>query len=363
MNIARVSVRGSLSTLIQFTVIGALVPTFFLGEMIVSGRTATDFSTLWVAGKLALAGNAAGAYDPIASGAAARDLLGIAVIKFPYPPLALFLFLPFALLPHLPALLAWNVATAALFTVAARPFLPAGFPRLLAVLTPAALFNLLFGQTGLLLGALWLFAFNGSWLSVALLAFKPHLGILSVLTLRTRKSFALASATLAGLVLLSVAAFGPEAWRAFLDHAVGHAGELETGIGEIAGRKRWLFVGVSPAIAYGMIGWIPFAVAAALMLARRFNVFTAATAAMLISPYGFHYDQTVVTLGCGIAIFRQWDGLPTWRRIALALGFLSPLLPMAGAWWVPPALLFVLWAQVSETTDGSAEPGAARSFG
>lgn len=358
-------VRGRLSTLIQISVMGAFLPLLFIIEVVISGRTETDFATFWVAGKMALAGNAAGAYDPIASAAAAKALLGIEGINFPYPPQSLFFFAPFALLPHVAALLTWNVATAALFVVAARPYLPKGFPPLLAVLTPAALLNIFFGQTGLLFGALWLFAFNGSWLAVALIAFKPHMGILSALTLRSRKRFALASAAVAGLVLLSIIAFGLESWRAFIDHGMSHAGEFETGVGEITQRRRWLFAGVSPAIAYGLVGWIPFAAAAALMVARNFNVFTAATAAILISPYGFHYDLTVVTLGFGIAIFTQWDELPTWRRIALALGFLSPIVSMAGAWWVPPVLLFTLWAQVTqqESADGTLIPAARRPDG
>ena len=342
------ALSGSRSILIQFSLIGALVPLSFIIETLISGRTETDFATFWIAGKMALAGNTAGAYDPVVSAAVTRSLLGFESINFPYPPQSLFFFAPFALLPHVPALIAWNVATAALFVFAARPYVPKGYPLLLATLTPAALLNIFFGQTGLLFGALWLFAFNGAWLAVALLAFKPHMGILSVLTLRSCRVFALACAALAGLILLSIVAFGLETWRAFIDHGIRHVTEMEADIGEIAQRTRWLFLGASPAIAYGFVGWIPFAIAAALMLARNFNVFTAATAGILISPYGFYYDLTVVTLGCSIAIFLQWDALPTWRRLALALGFLSPIVAMAGAWWVPPVLLFTLWAQVTQ---------------
>ena len=342
------SLRRRRSILTQISLIGALVPLTLIITTFISGRTETDFATFWVAGKMALAGNAAGAYDPVASAAATKSLLGFESINFPYPPQSLFIFAPFALLPHVAALIAWNIATATLFVFAARPYVPRGYPLLLATLTPAALLNIFFGQTGLLLGALWLFAFSGSWLAVALLAFKPHLGILSVLTLRSPHRFALACAALGAILLASILVFGLETWRAFIDHGMRHVGEMEAGIGDIAPRTRWLFLGASPAIAYGFVGWIPFAAAAALMVARNFNVFSAATAAILISPYGFYYDLTVVTLGCGIAIFKQWDELPTWRRLALALGFLSPIVAMAGAWWVPPVLLFTLWAQVTQ---------------
>ena len=111
--------------------------------------------------------------------------------------------------------------------------------------------------------------------------------------------------------------------------------------------KRWLFAGVSPAIGYGMIGWIPFAVAGALLLARQVNVFTAATAALLISPYGFHYDMPVACLGFGLLIYERWNEMPIRHRIPVALGFLSPVIAIGGAWWVPPILLWALWAQVT----------------
>lgn len=323
----------------QLWVIGALLPLYFIIWLIWVGRSETDFTTFWVAGRMALDGNAAGAYDAAASSVVVKALLGINEINFPYPPQALFIFAPFALLPHLPALLVWNLLSAAIFVIAARPFLPTGFPWAAALFTPAALLCFFFGQTGLLYGALWLFAFRGWWPAVALLAFKPQLGIVSVFTLRTWRRLMFTTLLLGGILLLSVAVFGLDAWQAFVNHAVDHASNF-------GHRKRWFFAGVSPAIAYGLIGWVPFAAAAALMLARDFNVFTAATAAPIISPYGFHYDLTVVCLGFGLIAFSSWDQLPIWRRLAVMIGFLSPIIALGGAWWVPPCLLIALWGQL-----------------
>ena len=109
---------------------------------------------------------------------------------------------------------------------------------------------------------------------------------------------------------------------------------------------RWQFVGVSPALAYGIIGWLPFALAAGLMLMRNFNAFTAATAALLVSPYGFTYDMPLASLGIGLAIWGHWDALGWSKRLGLMLGFFAPTLASLGVWWIPPILLWALWVQV-----------------
>lgn len=317
--------------LIPVTVIGAIVP-FILIAMLPSGAW-TDYSIFWQAGRMALDGDAATAYANSTT-----------VFNFPYPPFALFLFTPFSLLPLGPATVAWNLFSVILFCLAARPWLPKGFPPLLAVLTPSALLCLFFGQTGLIFGALWLWAFRGSSVCAAMLAFKPHVAVPAAFTLTDRRRFIEASIALLLLVSLSLAFFGGGAWSAFVGRAMAQAGDLAI-IGPTM-RTRWLFAGVSPAIAYGYIGWIPFALAAGLLLARNFNVFTAATAAALISPYAFNYDLPVACLGFAIMIFSRWRDLSGWARVAAIVGFLSPVISLAGADLVPPALLFALLGQV-----------------
>ena len=60
----------------------------------------------------------------------------------------------------------------------------------------------------MLIGALWLFAFRGKWAAVALLTVKPHLGLLSILSLRSWTKVALVTAAVLLLVGLSAAVFG-----------------------------------------------------------------------------------------------------------------------------------------------------------
>jgi Glycosyltransferase family 87 len=333
------------SVAVQLWLVGALAPLalMFIGEF---GRF--DFDSLWVAGKMALSGSADHIYDPETSRSFASGLGLKGEVNFPYPPHALLFILPFAAAPHIPAYIAWNVATALFFWWAARPFLPNGFPQILTVLTPAALTCVDYGQTGLLFGGLWLLAFRGKWPALALLTFKPHLGFLAILSVRDWRP--LAKAALLAIVLLGATAliWGPSLWAEFFGHTIDHATELGTAV-----RKRWLFQGVGPAIGYGMVGWIPFAAAGALLLARNINAFTAATASFLISPYGFHYDMAVASLGFGIVIFRHWNVMPIRYRIPTALGFLSPVIALVGVWWVPPVLIWALWAQTKYTVPGN----------
>ena len=311
------------SSALQLWAIGTIAPILTIFWNIFEGRLRSDWFTLWTAGRLALF----------------SDIRPAQGTEFTYPPHALFFFTPFATVPYLLSYIAWNALTAAFFLWAARPCLPRGFPNLLALVTPGALMCFHFGQTGFLMGALWLLAFRGSWASVALLTFKPHLGILSALTLRSRPAQLKAVALALALAAASLLLFGPMAWLDFLGHLLSHESEFTS-------RVRWQYVGVSPALAYGIIGWLPFALAAGLMLMRNFNVFTAATAALLVSPYGFTYDMPVASLGIGLAIWGHWSELGWGRRLGLALGFFVPTLASLGVWWIPPILLWALWVQV-----------------
>lgn len=331
--------------------IGALVPLAF----ILTGEWwKNDFATFWTAGMQVLSGESADIYRADAIEAYA-ERFAIVAQPFPYPPHALLFFLPFALLPHLVGYFVWNLATAAFFMWCARPYLPRGFPAVLAALTPGALICFYFGQTGLLFGGLWLLAFRGKWAAVALLTFKPHLGPLAILSLKDRRAWLGTIAAVLALVAASALAFGPERWIEFVQLGLSHSTQ-------IGSNKRWLVAGVGPAMGYGFLGWIPFAVAGALLLARNVNVFTAATATFLISPYGFHYDMPVASLGFGLAIFAHWHEMPIRHRIPMSLGFLTPAIAYAGVWWIPPILLWALWAQTHYKVELSGTPATAHAF-
>jgi hypothetical protein len=106
----------------------------------------------------------------------------------------------------------------------------------------------------------------------------------------------------------------------------------------------WNVMVVTPQQGYGVAGWAAFAIAAVLMLRRRFDVFTAATATFLIAPYGLHYDLTVACLGMGLGMI---DERRPWALAALTFGFLVPFIVILGTWFAPPLLLAALFAQVT----------------
>jgi hypothetical protein len=301
-----------------------------------------DFASFWVAGKLARAGDAALAYDLNSLRAAASLWLGTtSEVAFPYPPHSLLFAVPLSLIPYKLSFWLWQALSAALFYIAARPFLPNGFPKILAVLTPAALISVAFGQVGLFYGALWLFAFSGSTIASAVLTFKPHLGLLvAVEVIRKRRLVSTVVAAMV-LILLSLLIFAVNAWSASLFGAATKQVEM------LASNQmtRWPMQMTTPLLAYGIAGWALFAIAAALLLRRNFHVFSAATATFLISPYGFHYDMTVVSLGFGLLLYERWEAMPVWQRLACVLAFLSPGLVAVGTWIVPPLLLAGLYVQ------------------
>jgi len=299
--------------LIALLLIGAIFP---LKLAVETFGGPNDFSYFWNAARSALYGS---------------PTIG----WFPYPPHALFLYLPFAPLPFHAAWAVFNFYGLALFLLAARPYLPKGFPPFLAICTPAALICVVFGQTGLIVGALWLWAFGGRWPAVAVLTFKPHLGILSVLSLN-RRTF-LPTVILAGAIILASVAVFPEWWGQLPNQLLRQSGQ-------IGQRARWDDIGIGPAIAYGFFIWAGLAVAALYLLARDVNVWSAATAALIVSPYAFHYDMPVASLGFALALCKERSVA---RNVLLTLALWLPILVQFGAWIAPPVLLGTLWAQTS----------------
>ncbi|HYU94662.1 MAG TPA: glycosyltransferase family 87 protein [Sphingomicrobium sp.] len=302
-----------------------------------------DFVAVWVAGKLAAAGHVAQVYDTETLRVVGARIAGSSVVKlaYPYPPHGLFVAVPLSFLPLWAAFLTWQAVSATLFYLAARPYFPPGIPKVLAIITPAALISVLFGQVGLFFGALWLFAFNGSAVAAALLTFKPHLGLLVAVEAARRRRVLLISAIALAILGLSAAIFGIDAWRAWFAGAAFHQAS------SLADRSSglWRLQMVTPYLAYGPVGWLLFAGATIALLLRRFDVFTAATAAFLIAPYGFHYDMTVVCLGFGLLLFKHREQMPAWQVFICALIFLLPLLVVLGSWIASPLLLLGLFIQ------------------
>ena len=262
--------------------------------------------------------------------------------NFTYPPHSLFLFWPLSYLPPLGSYVAWDALSLGAFWVAAKRILPKGLPAFIAVLSPATIICLQFGQTSLISGALFLLAAGGSGVAAAALTFKPQLGFLAaplLLLKGWRPAFIAVIATVA-LVLLSQLLIGH--WPDFIAHAGKYQADQ---IFDEEKKNIWYIIGTTPAMGYGRLGFSLYLVVATIVLARNFNIWTAATATFLMSPYGFHYDMSVVCVGFAVLLFSYWDHMPLWQRLIAALAFLTPIIVQFGTWWVPPILLLGLFIQ------------------
>lgn len=182
-----------------------------------------DFVVFWSVAVLTGDGQLPGLYDPVVFQARTAALFAreIPYYAWAHPPQMLLVVLPLGLAPYLWALGAWSLAGLAAYWLAARRW-----PLLVA---PATLTNLLAGQAGLLVAALFL-----GWLRllaraparpllagvcVGCLAVKPHLGLmipLALLASRAYSTIVAAAATGAVLVALAGVLFGWAAWQEWL---------------------------------------------------------------------------------------------------------------------------------------------------
>jgi hypothetical protein len=189
-----------------------------------------DFVNYFSGAYLALHQRVADIYHWPAYHAFQEQLVGAAVspnYNYSYPPLALVLTLPFAVLPYVPALGVWLVGGWYVFFSALRLATPNA--ALLALSLPAVFVNTYCGQNGV-----WTAAFLGGGLSLlprapvaagilfGLQAYKPHLALMipvALLAGRQWRAIAAAAVTVGVLALASLALTGWDGWRAFLDIA------------------------------------------------------------------------------------------------------------------------------------------------
>lgn len=318
-----------------------------------------DFSNLYTAGTLALEGRAHEAFDADTFRLALRQTVGeLTQQVYSYPPHALFIAIPFALLPYAASLTLWSLLTLVFFYWAAKPHV--GFAPILSILTPAAVLNIWCGQYGLLFGGLWLLYFRHlqdrplrAGMIAAAMTFKPHLGLFIGLTALTKwRALVVAVAGIAVLVLSSAWVFGWAGWFGFISQNVG------THVGFLTQQSDDFYFRLMPSAytAYGrnsisLVAQIGFGLAALGLLIRyrQIDPFALATTTFLIVPYGFIYDMTVVCLGFANILWLQWSKLAAWERVALALAFLSPGITMLFAIYspmlIPPILLAGLFIQ------------------
>jgi arabinofuranan 3-O-arabinosyltransferase len=197
----------------------------------------SDFVNVWAAGKLAVAGHAAAAYDWPTHKLMEETAVGHAFdgyFGWHYPPTFLFVAAALSVLPYAAAYALWAFVTFPGYLIAIRAIIGNRIGYLLAAAFPAILPNFIVGQNGFLTagligGALVLLETNPitSGVLLGLLTYKPHLGLLFPIALaaggywRTFFTAAVVAILIAGASWL---AFGSEAWQAFLGN-IGHTSQ------------------------------------------------------------------------------------------------------------------------------------------
>ncbi len=310
-----------------------------------------DAIILWTGGLLARAGDLAAVFDPHGYQVAAETVFGagFAAPPWAYPPPMLLLAVPVSFLPVACGFVLWSAAGMALLWLGARAAGLGRTARLLAVLSPAAIENVLSGQNGLLTASLLLpglvLLSERPWLAGALLGgliLKPQLAVLvpiCLLASRNGRAAAAAALTATALAGVSTVAFGWTSWADFLFktmpfirrvivEADWYIGPLQSMIATPFMAARW--AGAPVAAAYAVQA--AFAVAASALCWqawRRPGADPLARAALtlalafLVSPYGMSYDMPA--LDAALIGLAARDG--AWRgeaRLLFAVAWIWP---------------------------------------
>jgi glycosyl transferase family 87 len=281
---------------------------------------AYDFVNVYAAGRLALEGHAASAYDWAIHKQAEFQALGHAFdgyFGWHYPPTFLFAAAPLALLPLIPATLLWLALTLIAYVAAVRAIIPVRAATLLALAFPGVIWNFSVGQNGFLTAAL----IGGSLMLIerrpvasgvllGLLTYKPQFGVLFPLALVLDGRWRVIGAAVATALALVAAAwlvFGADSWRAFIEWmpATNTAVFVDGRVGlnklqTLFGLVRWFGGSMTLAwVVHGMlVALCLFVVALIWRRHPRFEIkaATLATAALLATPYLFIYDFVVLAI-------------------------------------------------------------------
>jgi arabinofuranan 3-O-arabinosyltransferase len=307
---------------------------------------ANDFVNVFAAGRLALDGDPAAAYDWTLHKAAEVRAVGHDFANYygwHYPPIFLFVAAALATLPFLAAAIVWLAATLAAYAAALGGILGGRAGIFVAVGFPAVLWNMTAGQNGFLTaaligGTLGLLerrpALAGACLGF--LAYKPQFGLLFPIVLiadRRWLTIAVAALVVVTLAALSWLAFGSASWLAFA-HWMPITGHVVLGEGAADWSRLQSLFGFVRAQGGGeplawtvqAIGTVALAGGLVWLWRSRaaFDLKAAALAAgtLIATPYVYIYDMVVLAVAVAFLI-----------RLALKRGFAASeilALPCAG---------------------------------
>ena len=312
--------------------------------------TTTDFVSFYAAGKLANAGTPELAYDQAAHYEAEQQATapGIIYDYFYYPPTYLLICAGLAVLPYLVAFVVFEVASLVAYVLVIRTILQErGWDTVVAILAfPAVPWTLGTGQNGFLSaslfgGATLLLDRSPVWAGILFgaLAYKPHFGLLIPVALAAGsqwRAFASAAATVACIVILSLAVYGADTWRDFVVALAGsHIAYKSTHVDSGAMTNAFGAVRVlwgSPALAWGAQG-VAIVGAAGVVgfvwrrrLSLPLRAASLAGAALLAAPVALFYDFVVTFVAVAWLVRAgRSEGFLPWEKSALLAVFIVPL--------------------------------------
>ncbi|MBN8980043.1 MAG: DUF2029 domain-containing protein [Rhizobiales bacterium] len=311
----------------------------------------TDFVNVWSAGKLALQGHAAQAWDWTIQKNLQIVILGQSYpgnFAWHYPPPFLFVAALLASVPYVAAYMAWPLISFVPFALVMRGLVGNSFGWILAAAFPVVLVNALIGQNGFLTaaligGTLYLMPIRPvlSGICLGLLSYKPQYGILFPLVLIVAQQwtvFVTAAIVAVLMAIASCAVFGVDAWlawwqwlpmasQAFLSEGRAPWGKMQSIFATVRyfdGTEHFAWI-----CQWTMTALVACALVALWRSRVRYSIKAAglATGTLLATPYLFLYDVMVLAIPVALMV-----------RVGLASGFRRYELPALG---LILALLFV----------------------
>jgi hypothetical protein len=332
------------------------------GTTLAVGR---DFLNLWMYGRAAGSADPGRFYDLAAYHSAIRDLLGMEFSgqNWSYPPSIMLLAAPFGQLGYLAALACWTLTGVAVFIAVGRKHVSDWRILIPVMLSPAALFCLISGQSSFLAAAMMMAIFAmldrkpyAAGILIGLLSIKPQLGILFPFMLMASgrwRVFITAAATAVALVAITAALFGEQVWIDFVAKGLPVQGLVLSDPDRIATpffptvfmNLRGLDLGAAAAMSVQAA----FAVFAVVAVICAFRFRTHADPALMMalflacsvaaSPYLLAYDLLPLTFAA-VALLAGGGLDPPGRRL-VQLVYWTPALQLAlGTYHLPgPALI------------------------
>jgi arabinofuranan 3-O-arabinosyltransferase len=349
----------------------------------------TDFVNVWAAGRLALEGHPALAWDwdiqrQIELALLQQDFPGY--FAWHYPPPFLFVASLLARLPYAAAFMGWVFVSLIPYLVVMRAIVGRRFGWMLALAAPMVLNNALVGQNGfftaaLIGGTLYLMPVRPilAGICLGLLSYKPQYGLLFPLVLVAAgqwRTFVSAAATTVLMFLASWLAYGTESWQAFF-----HWMPVFSQAFLVEGKATWWklqslyslvrFWGGPEQLAWALQWILTATVAVALVVLWRSRVSYSlkaaalATGTLLITPYLFMYDMMVLAIPVGFLVriglkrgFRQYELAALAGAVALVFSFIFMGAPVGlGATLIVAAL--IMRRAMFERRESATEPMSA----